>query len=254
MGTKQLVSRATGTTRRLQHALHAVLEDAPVAELNYLLCAVNAPALVEVAGRATLDMLTGHRLGDLTTVARCAHTRARAATGPTRPPAGWLAGMAGARGVRLACVVLPVHPAACRSVCPLGSSGEALALLGSSLLGGRARQAGRASHVSGTAPRRAVLVDALQKVGLRYRPRRPAWAARLLLETRGAALTALKAYVDDGGDYHSTYKLAYHDLQARRGPQHPPCCPGSPCRPSAAPGEAPSANNRGRPTCALAGP
>ena len=62
-------------------------------------------------------------------------------------------------------------------------------------------------------PRRAVVVDALQKLGLRYRPLRQRWATAVLLRTRGLELTFLKAYLDDGGDYHTMYKLAYHDLQ-----------------------------------------
>jgi hypothetical protein len=60
-----------------------------------------------------------------------------------------------------------------------------------------------------------VLVDALQKVGMRYRPQRQLWAAAVLLNTRGLELTLLKNYLDDGGDYHTCYKLCYNDLQAR---------------------------------------
>jgi hypothetical protein len=58
-----------------------------------------------------------------------------------------------------------------------------------------------------------VLVDAVQKLGMRYRPQRQLWAASVLLSTRGLELTLLKNYLDDGGDYHTCYKLVYHDLQ-----------------------------------------
>ncbi|KDD72984.1 hypothetical protein H632_c2663p0, partial [Helicosporidium sp. ATCC 50920] len=61
---------------------------------------------------------------------------------------------------------------------------------------------------------RAVLVDALQKLGLRFRPARQSLVQAIVLATRGTDLTLLKAVLDDGGDYHSTYKLVYHDLQA----------------------------------------
>lgn len=65
-------------------------------------------------------------------------------------------------------------------------------------------------------PRRAVLVDAVQKVGMRYRPGRQLWAAAVLLSTHGLELTLLKNYLDDGGDYHTCYKLCYNDLQVGR--------------------------------------
>ncbi|GAB4822692.1 hypothetical protein N2152v2_009738 [Parachlorella kessleri] len=128
-GTKQLLLRVSGTRRRLQRALHAVLEGAGGTELNYILCAVNAPALLEVASRHTLDLLCERRVAELATVSR------------------------------------------------------------------------------------AVLVDALQKLGLRYRSLRQLWCKSVLLSTKGLELTYLKAYLDDGGDYHTMYKLAYHDLQ-----------------------------------------
>ena len=68
---------------------------------------------------------------------------------------------------------------------------------------------------NGRAPapaRRAVIIDALQKLGMRYRTARQRWAAQVLLATHGAELTRLKAYLDDGGDYHSMYKLVYIEL------------------------------------------
>lgn len=58
-----------------------------------------------------------------------------------------------------------------------------------------------------------MLVDAVQKVGMRYRPGRQLWAAAVLLSTHGLELTLLKNYLDDGGDYHTCYKLCYNDLQ-----------------------------------------
>lgn len=58
-----------------------------------------------------------------------------------------------------------------------------------------------------------MLIDALQKIGMRYRPLRQTWASNVLLATRGLELTLLKNYLDDGGDYHTCYKLVYNDLQ-----------------------------------------
>ena len=52
-----------------------------------------------------------------------------------------------------------------------------------------------------------MLVDALQKIGTRYRPQRQLWAAAVVLSTRGLELTLLKNYLDDGGDYHTVYKV-----------------------------------------------
>lgn len=50
-----------------------------------------------------------------------------------------------------------------------------------------------------TLVRRAALLDALQKVGMRHRPMRQRWALALLRATTGANLTRLKAFIDDGG-------------------------------------------------------
>ena len=47
--------------------------------------------------------------------------------------------------------------------------------------------------------RRAAMLDALQKIGMRHRPSRQRWATEILRATRGEDLTRLKAYVDDGG-------------------------------------------------------
>jgi len=60
---------------------------------------------------------------------------------------------------------------------------------------------------------RAALVDALQKVGLRHRPRRQRWVVAVIKHTRGADLTRLKSLLDDGGDHHSFFRLATVDLQ-----------------------------------------
>lgn len=128
-GTKQLVSRVSGTTRRLQSSLHTVLVTSSSRELNYILCAVNVAALVEVARNATVEMLVGDRLEDLSTVAR------------------------------------------------------------------------------------AALVDGVQKLGMRYRPQRQLWVRDVMVHTTGLDLTHFKAYIDDGGDYHTMYKLVYNDLQ-----------------------------------------
>ena len=100
-------------------------------ELNYILCAINVAAMVEVASNATVELLVGDKLPLLSTVSR------------------------------------------------------------------------------------AALVDGLQKLGLRYRPQRQAWARDVIVRTLGIDLTHFKAYIDDGGDYHSMYKLVFNDLQGR---------------------------------------
>ena len=128
-GTRQMYSRLSGSTVRNQRNMNALLQGTSPQELNFILCAVNAAALVDVLHASTVEMLIRERLCDLSTIAR------------------------------------------------------------------------------------AVLVDALQKVGLRYRPQRQYWARDIIVATKGIELTHLKAYMDDGGDYHTMYKLLYHDLQ-----------------------------------------
>ena len=61
-----------------------------------------------------------------------------------------------------------------------------------------------------------MLLDGLQKVGLRHRPLRQMWAQRILLATRGRDLTELKSLLDDAPDYHTFYKLLYSDVQVRQ--------------------------------------
>ncbi|KAK9804158.1 hypothetical protein WJX73_006372 [Symbiochloris irregularis] len=60
---------------------------------------------------------------------------------------------------------------------------------------------------------RAALLDALQKVGMRHRPMRQLWAKEIIVNTFSGDLSRLKALLDDGGDYHTTFKLVYSDLQ-----------------------------------------
>ena len=60
---------------------------------------------------------------------------------------------------------------------------------------------------------RAALVDGIQKLGSRYRPQRQLWVRDIIVCTHGLDLTHFKAYIDDGGDYHTMYKLVYNDLQ-----------------------------------------
>jgi len=128
-GTKQLVSRVSGTTKRLQRALNSIFSSSTPLELNYILCAINMAATVEVADQATMHLLIKDKLPLLSIIAR------------------------------------------------------------------------------------AALVDGLQKLGLRYRPQRQLWARDVILQTHGLDLTHFKAYIDDGGDYHTMYKLVYNDLQ-----------------------------------------
>lgn len=128
-GTKQLVSRVSGTTKRLQKALYSIFSLSTPLELNYILCAINMAATVEVADQATMQLLVKDKLPLLSTIAR------------------------------------------------------------------------------------AALVDGLQKLGLRHRPQRQLWARDVILNTHGLDLTHFKGYIDDGGDYHTMYKLVYNDLQ-----------------------------------------
>ena len=50
--------------------MYLLLPQAECDELNYILCTINAPAMVEVCSRATMELLTQHRLKDLTTETR----------------------------------------------------------------------------------------------------------------------------------------------------------------------------------------
>ena len=127
-GTKQLVSRVSGATKKLQRGLHRVLQVASKEELNFIICSVNVAAVLEVANDKTIKMVVG-RCDILETVSR------------------------------------------------------------------------------------AAVVDGLQKIGLRHRRQRQEWARDIILRTKGIQLTYFKAYIDDGGDYHSMYKLMYNDLQ-----------------------------------------
>lgn len=47
------------------------------------------------------------------------------------------------------------------------------------------------------------MLDALQKIGMRFRKNRQRWATEILKATKGEDLTRLKAYVDDGGVSHA---------------------------------------------------
>lgn len=58
---------------------------------------------------------------------------------------------------------------------------------------------------------KAVLVDALQKSGIRS-TRRQLAVRRLLLSCSREDLTMLKNLVDGSGTYHNLYKLVYHDI------------------------------------------
>lgn len=60
---------------------------------------------------------------------------------------------------------------------------------------------------------RAIILDGFQKIGLRHRPLRQAYAHRILMHTHAEDLSELKSYLDDGPDYHTTFKLLYSDFQ-----------------------------------------
>ena len=82
---------------------------------------------------------------------------------------------------------------------------------GGDAAGGDASTGGRLDDLNVLS--RAALVDALQKVGLRHRPRRQRWVVSVIKHTKGADLTRLKSLLDDGGDHHSFFRLATVDLQ-----------------------------------------
>lgn len=71
MGARQLWARMSGSMHRLRRAAHALLASAEPDELNYILCTINAPAMVEVCSRTTMDLLTCERLPELATETRC---------------------------------------------------------------------------------------------------------------------------------------------------------------------------------------
>ena len=59
---------------------------------------------------------------------------------------------------------------------------------------------------------KAILVDALQKRGLRYSTHAEEAMERLLVSCHGEELTKLKNMTDLGGDYLNLYKLIYSDI------------------------------------------
>eukprot|EP00929_Paragymnodinium_shiwhaense_P065384 TRINITY_DN32784_c0_g1_i1.p1 TRINITY_DN32784_c0_g1~~TRINITY_DN32784_c0_g1_i1.p1 ORF type:complete len:775 (+),score=184.35 TRINITY_DN32784_c0_g1_i1:122-2446(+) len=62
---------------------------------------------------------------------------------------------------------------------------------------------------------KAIMVDGLQKCGIRSRPGRQHMVGRIFLSCFGPELTELKNLIDSGGDYHNLYKLIYHDINDR---------------------------------------
>jgi len=66
-----------------------------------------------------------------------------------------------------------------------------------------------------------VLLDGFQKIGLRHRPLRQAYAHKILMSTHAEDLSELKSYLDDGPDYHTTFKLLYSDFQVIGDPPTP---------------------------------
>lgn len=168
--------------------------------------------MVEVCSRATMDMLTQERLPELATETRQAAGRLQAVPGRASDAAPPLLALPGQRRGP------PARPGNARpasgphSPSFLACGGCEAASRAARSLAGCPSFAER-SRAAPPMPRRSVLVDALQKIGMRYRPLRQAWAANVLLATRGLELTLLKNYLDDGGDYHTCYKLMYNDLQ-----------------------------------------
>jgi len=63
---------------------------------------------------------------------------------------------------------------------------------------------------------KAIIVDALQKRGIRLWKEHQQTVADLLLSCTGADLTLLKNLIDTGGDYFNLYKLVYEDMTERK--------------------------------------
>jgi len=59
---------------------------------------------------------------------------------------------------------------------------------------------------------KAIVIDALQKRGLRQQVRRQQAVARILKSASGKELTQLKNMIDYGGDYYNLTKLVYRDV------------------------------------------
>lgn len=62
---------------------------------------------------------------------------------------------------------------------------------------------------------KAIMIDALQKSGLKAHRKRAEMVLTLLLATQGKDLTELKNLIDGSGTYHNLYKLVYHDIRDR---------------------------------------
>ena len=59
---------------------------------------------------------------------------------------------------------------------------------------------------------KALLLDGLQRVGIPNSQSKEYWARNILLSTKGAQLSILKAIMDSRGDWHSMHKLVFYDL------------------------------------------
>ena len=65
------------------------------------------------------------------------------------------------------------------------------------------------------------MLDALQKIGMRFRRNRQRWATEILTATKGEDLTRLKAYVDDGGVWSTPSETSsIRRSEARTTPLH----------------------------------
>lgn len=63
---------------------------------------------------------------------------------------------------------------------------------------------------------KAIFVDALMKMGLKWRRRQQATVKDIILGLHGKDATTFKNLIDSGGDYHNLYKLVFVDISSKQ--------------------------------------
>jgi len=79
------------------------------------------------------------------------------------------------------------------------------------------RRVHRAGHLG--VIEKAMVIDAMQKRGIRLWKEQQSVVVELLLSCQGEELTLLKNLIDSGGDYYNLYKLVYEDITDRESTQ-----------------------------------
>jgi hypothetical protein len=187
VSASQVVARAAGGLARERGRIHAILASAPRPGLNHILARTNLAALVEVCGARTVDLLASPGSGG-GGGGGVKDGRGQASATGSPPPTGPADDGPSTSAPATTTTTHP-HPYTHHSHHAHGRLDDLNVLS------------------------RAALVDALQKVGLRHRPRRQRWVVSVITHTHGADLTRLKSLLDDGGDHHSFFRLATVDLQ-----------------------------------------